>query len=294
MNYNRKSALGRGLDALIQLDEPLEAKGSSNISEIEISKISANPDQPRREFDDDALLELSQSIAALGIIQPVTLRDMGNGKYQIIAGERRYRASMLAGKETIPAYVRTATDENVLEMALIENIQREDLNPIEVALTYQKLMEQYSMTQETLSERVGKNRATISNLVRMLKLPAEIQLGLKNKLISAGHAKALLSLNNPEDQLCVYEETVKNEFSVRKVEEIVKAINDGELSPVNTQKEAKPRLPEEYGILKEHLSKFFKSKVQRSYNDKGKGKISIPFKSEEELERIIGIFDKLQ
>ncbi len=294
MNYNRKSALGRGLDALIQLDEPLEAKGSSNISEIEISKISANPDQPRREFDDDALLELSQSIAALGIIQPVTLRDMGNGKYQIIAGERRYRASMLAGKETIPAYVRTATDENVLEMALIENIQREDLNPIEVALTYQKLMEQYSMTQETLSERVGKNRATISNLVRMLKLPAEIQLGLKNKLISAGHAKALLSLNNPEDQLCVYEETVKNEFSVRKVEEIVKAINDGELSPVNTQKEAKPRLPEEYGILKEHLSKFFKSKVQLSYNDKGKGKISIPFKSEEELERIIGIFDKLQ
>ena len=263
MNYNRKSALGRGLDALIQLDEPLEAKGSSNISEIEISKISANPDQPRREFDDDALLELSQSIAALGIIQPVTLRDMGNGKYQIIAGERRYRASMLAGKETIPAYVRTATDENVLEMALIENIQREDLNPIEVALTYQKLMEQYSMTQETLSERVGKNRATISNLVRMLKLPAEIQLGLKNKLISAGHAKALLSLNNPEDQLCVYEETVKNEFSVRKVEEIVKAINDGELSPVNTQKEAKPRLPEEYGILKEHLSKFFKSKVQQ-------------------------------
>ena len=294
MNYNRKSALGRGLDALIQLDEPLEAKGSSNISEIEISKISANPDQPRREFDDDALLELSQSIAALGIIQPVTLRDMGNGKYQIIAGERRYRASMLVGKETIPAYVRTATDENVLEMALIENIQREDLNPIEVALTYQKLMEQYSMTQETLSERVGKNRATISNLVRMLKLPAEIQLGLKNKLISAGHAKALLSLNNPEDQLCVYEETVKNEFSVRKVEEIVKAINDGELSPVNTQKEAKPRLPEEYGILKEHLSKFFKSKVQLSYNDKGKGKISIPFKSEEELERIIGIFDKLQ
>ena len=288
MNYNRKSALGRGLDALIQLDEPLEAKGSSNISEIEISKISANPDQPRREFDDDALLELSQSIAALGIIQPVTLRDMGNGKYQIIAGERRYRASMLAGKETIPAYVRTATDENVLEMALIENIQREDLNPIEVALTYQKLMEQYSMTQETLSERVGKNRATISNLVRMLKLPAEIQLGLKNKLISAGHAKALLSLNNPEDQLCVYEETVKNEFSVRKVEEIVKAINDGELSPVNTQKEAKPRLPEEYGILKEHLSKFFKSKVQLSYNDKGKGKISIPFKSGEELERIIG------
>lgn len=294
MNYNRKSALGRGLDALIQLDEPVEAKGSSNISEIEISSISANPDQPRREFDEDALLELSQSISSLGIIQPVTLRDMGNGKYQIIAGERRYRASILAGKETIPAYVRTATDENVLEMALIENIQREDLNPIEVALTYQKLMEQYSMTQDTLSERVGKNRATIANLVRLLKLPAEIQLGLKNRLIGSGHAKALLSLANPEDQLCVYEETVKNEFSVRKVEEIVKAINDGELSPVNAKKDAKPRLPEEYGILKEHLSKFFKSKVQFSYNDNGKGKISIPFKSEEELERIIGIFDKLQ
>ena len=187
MNYNnRKSALGRGLDALIQIDDNITAAGSSSINEVEISKIIPSDNQPRTEFDQEALDELSASISAIGIVQPITLREINNGKYQIIAGERRYRASILAGKSHIPAYVRTVNDEDVLEMALVENIQRENLNPIEIALTYQRLLEQHQMTQELLSERVGKKRATIANYIRLLKLPSEIQLGLKNKLIDNG------------------------------------------------------------------------------------------------------------
>ncbi|MEG1617730.1 MAG: ParB/RepB/Spo0J family partition protein [Bacteroidales bacterium] len=294
MNNAKKNVLGRGLDALIMMDE-IKAGGSSSINEIEISKITPNPDQPRREFDETALDELAASIKALGIIQPITLRETKKGHYQIIAGERRYRASLRAGKETIPAYIRTAEDDAVMEMALIENIQREDLNTIEIALTYQKLIEQYGLTQEKLSERVGKSRTTITNFLRLLKLPAEIQLGLKNKQIDNGHARALLTLGEPEAQLAIYEETLKEGYSVRKVEEIVRNYNQGITArPHAAQNGATAKLPEEYGILKSHLSKFFNTKVQFSCNEKGKGKISIPFTSEEELERIIGIFDKLQ
>ncbi|MEG1585383.1 MAG: ParB/RepB/Spo0J family partition protein [Bacteroidales bacterium] len=294
MNPNKKSALGRGLDALIMMDE-IKAGGSSSINEIELSKIIPNPDQPRREFDETALEELATSIRAIGIIQPITLRQNGHDSYQIIAGERRYRASKIAGKKSIPAYIRTAEDDNVMEMALIENIQREDLNAIEIALSYQKLIEQYGLTQEKLSERVGKNRTTIANFLRLLKLPAEIQIGLKNKQIDNGHARALLPLNDPEMQLAVYEEIIRQDFSVRKVEELVKSVLAG--NPVNTagtEKQKTAKLPEEYTLLKNHLTKFFNTKVQFSCDEKGKGKISIPFKTEEELERIIGIFDKLR
>lgn len=294
MSTVKKSALGRGLDALIMMEE-VKTGGSSSINEIELKKISPNPDQPRTEFDPEALAELSASIRELGIIQPITLREISTDNYQIIAGERRYRASLLAGLETIPAYIRSSNDENVLEMALIENIQREDLNAIEIALAYQNLIEQYNLTQERLSERIGKKRTTIANFLRLLKLPADIQMGLKDKKIDMGHARALIPVENPTAQLKIYEDILANELSVRRVEELVKAFNAGknieDLSKKSTKKNA---IPEEYAILKKHLSKYFKSKVQFAINDKGKGKISIPFKSEEELERIISIFDGLK
>ncbi|MFZ4455738.1 MAG: ParB/RepB/Spo0J family partition protein [Bacteroidales bacterium] len=290
----KKSALGRGLDALIMMDE-VKTGGSSSINEIELSKITPNPDQPRREFDPIALSELSASIKELGIIQPITLREVGRNQYQIIAGERRYRASLLAGLEAIPAYVRTTNDEEVLEMALIENIQREDLNAIEIALAYQNLIEQYNLTQERLSTRIGKNRATIANFLRLLKLPADIQMGLKDKKIDMGHARALIPVENPTTQLKIYEEILNNELSVRRVEEMVKVINAGKsIDDVSKIQPQKSSLPQEYTILKKHLSKFFKTKIQFAINEKGKGKISIPFKSEEELERIITIFDGLK
>ena len=293
MNQPKKNALGRVLDALIMMDD-IKSSGPSSINETEISKIKANPDQPRREFDEKALEELAASIKALGIIQPITLRQTGPESYQIIAGERRFRASSLAGKTTIPAYIRTAEDDHVVEMALIENIQREDLNAIEIALTYQKLIDQYGLTQENLSERIGKKRATITNYLRLLKLPAEIQIGLKNKNIDFGHARALLALSDPEDQLCIYEQIQEHHLSVRKTEEIIRNIQNGQTTATAAApKSGNPRLAEEFGILKNHLSKFFETKVQFTCDENGKGKISIPFKSEEELERIIGIFDKL-
>ncbi len=290
----KKSVLGRGLDALITMDE-VKTGGSSSINEVELKKIVPNPDQPRREFDPVALDELATSIKELGIIQPITLREIAREKYQIIAGERRYRASLLAGLITIPAYIRTSGDEEMLEMALIENIQREDLNAIEIALAYQNLIEQYSLTQERLSERIGKKRTTIANFLRLLKLPADIQMGLKDKKIDMGHARALIPVDNPTIQLRIYEEILANELSVRRVEELVKAYNAGKNIDEIAKKELKKNaLPEEYNILKKHLSKYFKTKVQFSISEKGKGKISIPFKSEEDLERIINIFDGLK
>ena len=200
MAVQKKFALGRGLDALIS-NEEVKTSGSSSINEIELDKISVNPNQPRREFDPIALQELADSIAEIGIIQPITLRKLNEDSYQIIAGERRYRASILAGLKTIPAYIRTADDENVMEMALIENIQREDLNSLEIALAYQHLIEQYELTQERLSERIGKKRTTIANYLRLLKLPAPIQVALKNKEIDMGHARALLTLEDPKNQI---------------------------------------------------------------------------------------------
>lgn len=299
----KKSVLGRGLDALITIDE-VKAEGSSSINEVELSLIKANPDQPRRIFDDEALDELAASIREIGVIQPITLRQMPDQTYQIIAGERRYRASLLAGLTSIPAYVRTAADENVMEMALIENIQREDLNSIEIALAYQNLIESYNLTQERLSERIGKKRTTIANYLRLLKLPAEIQMGLRDKKIDMAHARTIIPLEDATAQLEVYELILEEGLSVRKVEEYVRAISKGEKledilkeeKAVETVKKTgvKKATSEEFDLLKNHLSKFFQTKVQLTCNDKGKGKISIPFKTEEELERIIALFDQLK
>lgn len=295
MATQKRNALGRGLDALLSMDE-VKTEGSSSINEIELSKISVNPNQPRSEFDETALQELADSITEIGIIQPITLRKLTDTEYQIIAGERRYRASLKAGLSTIPAYIRTADDENVMEMALIENIQREDLNSVEIALAYQHLIEQYNLTQERLSERVGKKRTTIANYLRLLKLPAPIQMALQNKQIDMGHARALITLANPKVQIELFEEIQKHDYSVRKVEEIVKTLSEGESVKVGTRKITPKRgkLPEEFNLLKQHLSGFFNTKVQLTCSDKGKGKISIPFGNEEELERIMEIFDSLK
>jgi len=295
MAAQKKFALGRGLDALISMDE-IKTEGSSSINEIDLDKITANPNQPRREFDETALNELADSIREIGIIQPITLRKLSDDSYQIIAGERRYRASQLAGLKAVPAYIRTADDENVMQMALIENIQREDLNSIEIALAYQHLLEQYNLTQEKLSERVGKKRTTIANYLRLLKLPAPIQVALQNKAVDMGHARALLSLDNPKTQIKLYEEIIAHGYSVRKVEELVKGIGEGETVKSGDKKISSSgrRLPEEYTVLKKQLSGFFNTKVQLTYSDKGKGKISIPFNGEEDLERIMEIFDTLK
>jgi ParB family chromosome partitioning protein len=290
----KHTGLGRGLDALISTDE-VKTEGSSSISEIPVVQITANPNQPRREFDEVSLQELADSIKAIGIIQPITLRKVSEKAYQIIAGERRFRAAQLLGLQTVPAYIRTADDENVLEMALIENIQREDLNSMEIALAYQNLIEQYKLTQDRLSERVGKSRATIANYLRLLKLPAEIQMALKNKEIDMGHARALLSLDNPLKQIELYHEIRAHSYSVRKVEKLVKAANAGEdksLKKFTGAKEGKSS-DADYELLRQHLSSFFKTDVKLACNAKGKGKISIPFKNEQELERIIAMLDKL-
>ena len=295
MAVQKKFALGRGLDALISTEE-VKTSGSSSISEIELSKISVNPNQPRREFDPIALQELADSIAEIGIIQPITLRQISEDSYQIIAGERRYRASIQAGLHTIPAYIRTADDENVMEMALIENIQREDLNSLEIALAYQHLIEQYELTQERLSERVGKKRTTIANYLRLLKLPAPVQVALKNKEIDMGHARALLALDDPKTQIRIFNEIISQGYSVRKVEEIVKSLSSGE-SVESGGKKITPKgakLSEEYTMLQSHLCSFFGAKVQLSYSSKGKGKISIPFNVETDLERIMEILDSLK
>ena len=296
MAVMKRSALGRGLDALITMDD-LKTGGSSSISEIELSKIQPNPDQPRSVFEEETLEELATSIRSLGVIQPITLKETGTDKYMIISGERRYRASLMAGLERIPAYIKTAADENVVEMALIENIQREDLNSIEIALAYQKLIDSYGLTQEKLSERVGKKRATIANYLRLLKLPAEIQVGLKDKKIDMGHARALLPVEDPEVQLALYEQILAEGLSVRNVEEIVRGgVDAAVLEQAKKEKPAqrKPKLPEEFNLPKDHLSSFFNTKVQLVCNEKGKGKITIPFASEDELEKLIGLLDKLK
>lgn len=291
----KKKALGRGLDALLDIST-IETEGSSSINEIELKKISVNPNQPRREFNQEALKELADSIVEVGIIQPITLRQTANDAYQIIAGERRFRAAQIAGLSTIPAYVRTADDENVMEMALIENIQREDLNSMEIALAYQHLLDQYHLTQEQLSERVGKNRATVANYLRLLKLPAEIQMGLKNKQIEMAHARALVSLSDPKLQVSLYREIVDQNYSVRKVEEVVKALMQGQSVKVGDKKITPKRvkLPAEYNVLQQQLTGFFKAKVQLTCSPKGRGKITIPFRNEEDLERIMTLFDTMK
>ena len=289
-------ALGRGLDALLQT-EVIQTNGSSNLSEVRMDDIRPNPDQPRREFDDDALQELANSIRQIGLVQPITLRDMGDGTYTIIAGERRWRASQRVGLTTIPAYIRTVDDENMLEMALVENIQREDLTAIEVALAYQNLIEKHSLTQDQLSEKVGKNRATIANYLRLLKLPASVQMALRNKEIDMGHARALLSISDPKAQLKVFSEMKKGRMSVRQIENMVKLLSEGASVKTKTGKRIRQKgsnLSADYNLLREGLRSPFKTRVERTCSEKGKGKISIPFANEAELERIIEMFDKLR
>lgn len=287
----KRNALGRGLDSLISMDD-VQPSGSSAINEIAIDLIKPNPDQPRINFDEEALEELATSIRELGIIQPLTLRSAEAGTYMIISGERRYRAAKLAGLDTVPAYVRTANDSELTEMALIENIQREDLNAIEIALTFRKLIDQYNLTQERLSERIGKKRATIANFLRLLKLPAEVQLGLRDKAVDMGHARALLSVEKPTMQLKLYNEILKKGLSVRQVEQRAKEMNEeGGTEPKAPAKKVNNA---DYDVLKQHLSKSFGVAVSFACNKDGKGKISFPFKNEEELERIIRIFDTLK
>lgn len=288
------NALGRGLDALIST-EAVRTQGSSTINEIPIEQIEPNADQPRSLFNEEALQELANSIHEIGIIQPITLRQISVNRFQIIAGERRWRASKKAGLKTIPAYIRTIKDENVMEMALVENIQREDLNPVEIALAYEHLLENTGMTQEKVAERVGKSRAAVTNFLRLLKLPAQVQMSLQKREIDMGHARALLALDSPSLQLKVFREILKNGWPVRKVEEVVQQLKNGEdIDAGNKKIQAKTKLPEEFNALKTRLSSFLNTKVQLTCSPKGKGKISIPFNNEEELERIMNVFDKLK
>ena len=293
--HKKFPALGRGLDALISTEEELHTNGSSSICEGPLTQIKANPNQPRREFAAEALQELAESIRQIGIIQPITLRLMDDGTYQIIAGERRWRASQMAGLLTIPAYVRTADDENMMQMALVENIQREDLNAIEIALAYQNLIEQYDLTQDKLSEKVGKNRATIANYLRLLKLPAQVQVALQNREVDQGHARALLGLDKPSLQVKLFNEIKEKGYSVRQVEEMVKALNSGETlkSAGRSLKDGGKQLSGEYAELRNRLQQVFNTKVQLTCSQQGKGRITIPFASEEELERIISMLDRI-
>jgi len=273
--------------------EEIRTEGSSSINEVDLSLIVPNPDQPRRAFDEEALTELATSIRTIGLIQPISLRMMADGHYQIIAGERRFRAAKLAGLQTLPAYIKTAEDDLVMEMALIENIQREDLNAIEIALAFQKLLEIYQLTQEKLSERLGKKRATIANYLRLLKLPAEIQLGLKDHKIDMGHAKTLISLEDPAKQIELYEALLANGYSVRKMEELVKAAMEPLSNEPVAAKKPQPKTPEEFMLLQQLLSDQLNTNVKFLIGKKGKGSITIPFNSEAQLEDLLARFDKL-
>lgn len=286
----KRNALGRGLGALMTDADEVQNPAAA-IDEVNVNEIEANPWQPRTTFDEEALNELSKSIKEVGIIQPLTLRKIGNKKYQIIAGERRFRASKLAGLSKVPAFIRESDDKNMLELALVENIQREDLDAIEVALSYQRLLDECNLTQESLSERVGKKRSTISNYLRLLKLPAIIQKAIREHEISMGHARAIINVKDPETQVMLYKQIVNYDFSVRKIEEIVRKLNSDK--PKTEKKSPAPKFPQAYETLKNHLSNHFNTNVDFKINNKGKGKIVIPFGSTTDLERIVGILDKL-
>ena len=289
----QKNALGRGLGALIDgaEKEKLEKKVEANL-EISLSSIEANPFQPRTRFDEKALEELASSIRKLGIVQPLTVRELGGGKYQLIAGERRLRAARLAGLETVPAFIRTADDQAMLELALVENIQREDLDAIEVAISYQRLIEECALTQEKLSERVGKQRSTVANYLRLLKLPAEIQLGIKNRKLTMGHARTLIGIEDNKQQIKVYYHIIDQDLSVRSTEELVRQLQSEKLKDPG-KSSRKEKLTHDYKDLSGHLSKIFSSDVQFRINDKGSGKIVIPFSNSDEMEMILGVLDKL-
>ena len=286
------NALGRGLDAMITTDDK-KPQGSSSINEIDIDKIVANPNQPRREMGPESLRELADSIEQIGIVQPITLRQMDDGTYQIIAGERRWRASQLAGLATIPAYVRNANDESVALMALVENIQREDLNAIEIALAYSNMQQVMNLTQEAVAEKVGKKRTTVANYLRLLKLPAPVQLALRNKQIDQGHARAILSVQSPAQQVKLFNEIQKNGYSVRKVEEMAKDINEGNSVKQTSQKaQSATVLPKDLQTIQKQLSKTFGTKVKAKYNN-GKGNITLAFATPEEMDAVIAQLRKL-
>lgn len=290
---SKKPALGRGLSALLENDKTDVTNSQSSqdlpktvgsISDIEIQKIEANPFQPRTKFEEEALTELAQSIKELGIIQPVTVRKMGYDQYQLISGERRFRASQLAGLTHIPAYVRIANDQSMLEMALVENIQRAELDAIEIAISYQRLIEECKLTQEELSQRVGKKRSTVTNYLRLLKLPAEIQSGIRSKLVSMGHARALVNIDDPEAQLELFQQIINDTLSVRKTEEIAK-----EKKQENSKKPRKSPLPLSVVDKKimSNLTDRFKVSVKFQRKENEKGSITIPFESEEQLALIL-------
>lgn len=293
----KKSALGKGLGALLS-DAAEEAKPRGTASsalqeELKLSDIRPNPNQPRTVFDEEALQELASSIKAIGIVQPITVREVEDGKYEIVAGERRFPGHKdgRVGNYSLLIFCKVE-EESVLELALIENIQREDLNAIEIAISYERLIDECNLTQDALSERVGKKRTTISNYLRLLKLPAPIQLAIKERKISMGHARAIINIEDPETQYMVFEQIMKYDFSVRKVEEIVR-----ELMKPEEEKERKAerkRQPiEDYMELQTHLARYFDTKVDLKRNEKGKGKIVISFKSDSDLERIVELLDKV-
>ena len=282
---------GAGLNALLK-GAPTQGSQNSGANDIDLSLIDANPFQPRTEFDETALKELAESIKQLGVIQPVTLRKLDNGRYQIIMGERRCRASKLAGLTTVPAFIRTADDQAMLELALVENIQRKDLNPIDIAISYQRMIEECGFTQEKLADRVGKERSTVTNFLRLLKLPEELQLGLRKGLITMGHAKALLSIDDINDQKYLFERIMSEGLSVREVEEIASEMKNAG-NPDKKKKKTKKK-DNTYAELENKLNSFFESKVKFNRTDKGNGKIVISFKDDQDLERIISLFDKLK
>lgn len=294
----KKKALGRGLSALLENPETdITTKNDMSgkyvvgaVSEIAIDKIETNPFQPRDKFEEEALQELSESIKEHGIIQPVTVRKLGYDKYQLISGERRFRASILAGLTEIPAYIRIADDKQMLEMALVENIQRQNLNALEVAISFQRLIDECKLTQETLSASVGKNRSTVSNYLRLLKLPEEIQTGLRDNTISMGHARALINIENKRDQILLYNRIVSEGLSVRKTEELARHISET-IFVAPPVKSPKPNLPDEFNQVKEKLKLFFGNDVDIKRNKLGKGKLSIEFNSDEDFQRIISLLE---
>ncbi len=288
----KRNALGRGLDSLISISE-VRTDGGSAISEIDINSITPNPDQPRRTFSEEGLDELAASIRELGIIQPLSLRTAPDGGYQIIAGERRWRAAQRAGLETVPAYIRTASDSEVTEMALIENIQREDLNAIEVALAFRKLLDTYDLTQERLSERVGKSRTVITNHLRLLKLPAEIQIALRDRKLDMGHARALLAIDDAKLQLKIFKQILKDGLSVRMVEKLAREASERAENPKESNS-VKPDSNKEYDFFVRDLQQYFPTKVKFSRNDKGKGSITLSFDNDDQLMQLVNAFEKIK
>ncbi len=295
-NKSTKKVLGRGLDAILSSpDTDITSKDISGnyvagaIAELEVDKIDANPFQPRSDFDEGMLRELADSIKNQGVIQPVTVRKMGRGHFQLIAGERRLKASIMAGLETIPAFIRVANDEQMLELALIENIHRQNLNAIEVAISYKRLIDECDLTQEKLSEKVGKNRTTITNFLRLLKLPPEIQIALRDASISMGHARALLSVEQETTKLRLLKLILDEGLSVRQIEQMVRDMNYPERRKI---KRKSPELPEKYKKISSELSQLLETKVSLKRNNKGAGSIVISFKNDEALAHLVSVFEK--